>query len=746
MLSQRLYYTFKPYVPWGVRMAMRRIAAARKRRNNAATWPILESAGKPPADWAGWPGNKQFAVVLTHDIEGPGGLAKVRKLAELEMSLGFRSSFNFIPEGSYSVPPQLRDWLIRNGFEVGVHDLQHDGKLYRSRASFEDKAARINEYVRDWNAQGFRSGFMLRNLEWIHQLNVRYDSSTFDTDPFEPQPEAAGTIFPFWIPSPDGSSRPGYVELPYTLPQDSTLFLLLAERSPAIWIRKLDWLAARGGMALVNVHPDYIRFEGDGADAKTFPVGFYTEFLQHVRQRYEGAYTNFRAEEVAKLVRERLEPKVAATHHVLTQPVSALNDPLTLRGRRAAVLLYSDFPADPRPRRAAQAMVDAGMEVDVFCLSEQDEEPIREVVHGVNVFRLRMKRRREGVGNYIWLYSRFITASFLFLLRRSFGRRYDVVHVHNMPDILVFAAMIPKLLGARVILDLHDPMPELMTTIFGVDDRSPKIRLLKLLEKLSLGFADSIITVNRTCRRIFSTRSCEAGKIHVVMNSPDETIFRDRECSPVNPPSVGPRPFVLMYHGSLVERHGLDLAVAAVAKLRPQIPGIELRVFGKRTPYLDKVMAAVEASNVREVVHYFGAKDLEQIAQAIGACDVGIIPNRRSVFTELNTPTRIFEYLSQSKPVIAPRAQGILDYFGPSDLVYFELGDVDDLAAKILYTYQEPGAVIESLRRGREIFHKHCWQEERRRFLELTARLLSGRRGLPRVALSSRGTSEQGIG
>src|SRR5688572_17286910 len=118
MLSQRLYYTFKPYVPWGVRMAMRRTAAARKRRNNAATWPILESAGKPPVDWAGWPGEKQFAVVLTHDIEGPAGLAKVRKLAELEISLGFRSSFNFIPEGSYRVPPELRDWLIRNGFEV----------------------------------------------------------------------------------------------------------------------------------------------------------------------------------------------------------------------------------------------------------------------------------------------------------------------------------------------------------------------------------------------------------------------------------------------------------------------------------------------------------------------------------------------------------------------------------------------------------------------------------------------------
>jgi glycosyltransferase involved in cell wall biosynthesis len=699
---------------------MRKIAAARTRKKHRDVWPINEAAGGTPPGWPGWPDDTKFAIVLTHDVEGPEGLAKCRQLAEMEMSFGLRSCFNFIPEGRYVVPPDLRSWLTTNGFEVGVHDLKHDGKLYRSRRGFIDKAQRINRYIKEWKAVGFRSGFMLRELDWIHDLDILYDASTFDTDPFEPQPEGAGTIFPYWIASSTASHRSGYVELPYTLPQDSTLFLLLGERSADIWRRKLDWVAGRGGMAMVNVHPDYLCFEGERQSSKTYPVARYAELLQHITAHHGRAGVNYLPIQVANHVRAALAGRSA---RITLEPAQV--DPPILRRKRAAVLLYSDYPADPRPRRAAQSMFEAGMEVDVFCLSEADDEPLEEFVAGVHVFRLKMKRRRDRVGNYVWLYGRFITASFWFLLRRSFGRRYDVVHVHNMPDILVFAAAIPKLYGARVILDLHDPMPELMTTIFGVDDRSMKIRLLKSLEKLSLTFADAVITVNRTCRNIFSARSCPPEKIHVVMNSPDETIFADRAVSS----SPDRKKFILMYHGSLVERHGLDLAVQAVDKLRHSIPGIELRIYGKRTPFLDKVLATVQTPELADVVRYLGVQDLEHIAEAIRQADIGIIPNRRSVFTELNTPTRIFEYLSQSKPVIAPRAQGILDYFGPNDLVYFELGDASDLAEKILFAYHKPDEIASTVRSGRQIYLNHCWAQERRRFLELTATLVTPRAG-----------------
>jgi hypothetical protein len=248
----------------------------------------------------------------------------------LEMDLGFRSSFNFIPEGGYEVPADLIQELKQNGFEVGVHDLHHDGKLYRSRAEFAKKAARINRHLKNWGAVGFRSGFMLRQLDWLHDLDVEYDASTFDTDPFEPQPDGAGTIFPFCVPRPrqvnsatnprldpelgssstageskvgNTKSSAGYVELPYTLAQDSTLFLLLQESTIDVWKRKLDWIAEHGGMAMLNVHPDYIDFGAAGQPGVSYPVGLYAEFLTYLKERCAGLYWQALPWEVAAVAR-----------------------------------------------------------------------------------------------------------------------------------------------------------------------------------------------------------------------------------------------------------------------------------------------------------------------------------------------------------------------------------------------------------------------------------------------------------
>ena len=318
MLRNRLYYSLKPFLPRGLRMAVRRAYARRIVRRAEGVWPILESAGTPPAGWSGWPGDKQFAVVLTHDVESLLGLGKVRPLAELEMSLGFRSSFNFVPEGEYRVPDDLRHWLTNNGVEVGIHDHRHDGKLYCSRAQFRRSAERINHYLNAWGAVGFRSGFMLHNLDWIHDLNIAYDASTFDTDPFEPQPDGIGTIFPFWVPAPgqrseDGGQRSevgdrqsvkdGYVELPYTLPQDSTLFLLLGETSPAVWKHKADWIAKRGGMVLMNVHPDYFNLTELCSADRGYPLTHYREVLLHLRERYAGQFWSALPRQIADFAR-----------------------------------------------------------------------------------------------------------------------------------------------------------------------------------------------------------------------------------------------------------------------------------------------------------------------------------------------------------------------------------------------------------------------------------------------------------
>lgn len=314
VLRNRLYYTFKPLLPQGMRLAVRSWLAARKLRQVGDTWPVAPGSERAPEGWPGWPDGKRFALVLTHDVEGQAGLDRCSKLMELEKSLGFRSSFTLIPKGPYGITRELREEMTRDGFEVTVHDLYHNGKLFLTKKEFVRNAPEINRHLREWKAVGFRSGFMLHNLEWLHELDIEYDLSTFDTDPFEPQPHGQGTIFPFWVSRPvdrgrgtvDGGpvneSRHGYAELPYTLPQDSTLFLILGERHPDIWCQKLDWVAKHGGMALVNVHPDYMAFDEAKSSNRCYPAALYRDFLEYARKRHADSFWHPLARDVARHV------------------------------------------------------------------------------------------------------------------------------------------------------------------------------------------------------------------------------------------------------------------------------------------------------------------------------------------------------------------------------------------------------------------------------------------------------------
>jgi glycosyltransferase involved in cell wall biosynthesis len=409
----------------------------------------------------------------------------------------------------------------------------------------------------------------------------------------------------------------------------------------------------------------------------------------------------------------------------MTKPALAAGE---LRGLRVGVVVFSHYPSDPRPRRAAEALAEQGMQVEVICIKQSDDEAEFDTFNGVAIRRLSVKRRRGGKFRYVWQYAAFLTSAFFLLAGRTLKGRYDLVHVHNMPDILVFSALVPKVFGAKVILDLHDPMPELMMTIFGLKPQSFGTRLLEWLEGLSIRFADRVLTVNRACRNIFGRRHPNAEPVQVVMNAPDEKIFAMREPAAVDFAGAPGKPFVIMYHGSLVERHGLDLAVTALAKIRQTIPGAQLRIYGQTTPFLEKVLASETARQCAGSISYLGPKKLEAIALAIRESDIGVIPNRRSIFTEINTPTRIFEYLSQGKPVIAPRVPGIVDYFGPEDLVFFELGDADDLARQMEYAYQHRRELESITRRGQQVYNAHKWSDEREHFLQVVAELCGGER------------------
>jgi len=387
------------------------------------------------------------------------------------------------------------------------------------------------------------------------------------------------------------------------------------------------------------------------------------------------------------------------------------------------MVTFSPFPYDPRPRRAVDALLKAGMSVDLVCLNDSDLSRT-DGNAALSIYRIPIANRRGSKLSYVFRYAIFILLSTLILALRSLKRRYDLVYVHNMPDILVVSALLPKALGAKVILDLHDPMPELMETIFGLAKDSISGKLIRYLEKWSIDRTDLVLTVNAACRRLFGERSGGGQKIGVVMNSPDEEIFSFRPPETrwaSNPKRAG---FVIIYHGSLVERNGLDLAVEAMATLRKIVSGAELRIYGRATPFLNRVMSGVRNTGLQDHVRYLGPKSLEELVPVIADCDVGVIPNRDSAFAAINTPTRIFEYLVLGKPVIAPHSQGIVDYFDDTSLIYFELGNAEDLTRKLEYVFSHPDEATEIVKKGQAVYQGHSWYVESKRLTSLVGGLL----------------------
>ena len=395
-----------------------------------------------------------------------------------------------------------------------------------------------------------------------------------------------------------------------------------------------------------------------------------------------------------------------------------------LAGKCCAMVVFSSYPEDPRPRRAVSTLLAAGMTVQLLCEAKPGA-PRREVAERLAITRIPLKHHRGGVLSYLYQYIGFTMIASMILLWRSIAHRYDVVYVHNMPDLLVFCSVVPKLLGAKVILDQHDPMPELMTALFGLEENSAAVRLVRTIERWSLRFSNRVITVNLRCKALFASRSCRAEKISVVMNTPDDAIFPFRSAStyPLKARSSG-EPFVIMFHGSMVKRNGLGLAVSALARVLSSLPHAVLRVYGVATPFLEEVLREADALGVAHAVEYLGPKTLEQLADEIQTCDVGIIPNEWNTFTRLNTPTRIFEYLFLGKPVVAPDTPGITDYFSPGTLLFFEAGNVEQLAAAILGVHADPVTAAEVTARGQEICRRHNWRSERDLLVRVVADLV----------------------
>ena len=385
--------------------------------------------------------------------------------------------------------------------------------------------------------------------------------------------------------------------------------------------------------------------------------------------------------------------------------------------KKLCMIVHAYYPLrETRVQREAEALIEKGYEVDVLCLRYKDEL-FREEINGVHVVRLPV-RRHKGRGLLIQFieYLSFLLWAFLLVSSRYFKRRYSIIHVHNLPDFLVFAAMIPRFFGAKVILDLHDLMPEFFASRFKCGMNNLRVKLVKWQEKISCLFAHHVITVTELWRQNLIQRGIPPSKCSVVMNVADDRHFKPDIFSLSSQKDV---PFRLLYHGVVTYHNGTDIILKALSMLSNELPGIFLTIHGSGD-YLKTLQSLTHELKLDDYIRFsLDFVPMKDLPSLIAGNDIGIVPIRRDIFTNGILPTKLMEYAALGMPAIASRTSAIASYFDETMLEFFEPGDAAALARCIqtLY-YDRPKCEVLSSN-IQKFSQNHNWSTQKKGYIRL---------------------------
>jgi glycosyltransferase involved in cell wall biosynthesis len=381
--------------------------------------------------------------------------------------------------------------------------------------------------------------------------------------------------------------------------------------------------------------------------------------------------------------------------------------------KRHCMVVYALYPlGETRVQREAEVLVQQGFQVDVIC-KRLPGEVAQDEHQGVRIFREKYRVSLPGVDPQSLLirflsYLKFFVLAAFRLSRLHRNQPYDTVQVHNLPDFLVFTALFPKWQGASIILDLHDLMPEFYTGRFDPRGTSLMSRLVRWQERLSCRFADHVITVSKHWREALIGRGVPAHKVSVVMNVADERIFRPFGQKTVTP--AADSAFRLIYHGSVVYRYGLDLAIRAVDQVRQDIPGIHLTILGRGTHMPELVELTRELGLDAHVTLIDKIIPAEELPAFIQQANLGIVPYRNDVFTDGLLPTKLMEYAALGLPAIGSRTTAIKGHFANTMVEFFEPNSVDDLARAIRTLYRDRERFSELVDGCARFTQKYNWR------------------------------------
>jgi glycosyltransferase involved in cell wall biosynthesis len=393
-------------------------------------------------------------------------------------------------------------------------------------------------------------------------------------------------------------------------------------------------------------------------------------------------------------------------------------------GRKTAVLMiaYTNYRTDPRVIRAAEAAAGAGFDVDFIAL-RRPGDPSEEMINGVRVIRLQqMRYRGGGVFWYMLSYLEFFVRCLLKTTALHLRKRYSAVHVNNMPDFFVFCALLPKLMGAKVLLDIHDPMPNTFASKFKSGENGFFFKLLLWQERISAAFADQVLTVHEPVKQylLVSQHRLPADSIEVIANFPDDQLFALRK--PAQPDGR----LRMAFHGSILERYGLRNAMLALAAMRHQ-DRVTLKIIGEGD-FSEQLKGLIRSLELDRVVQFDNRMyPLHEIPARLADCNLGLVPLEISSITNYALPLKLLEYLSLGMPSITVRNAAIAYYFSEDDCLFYDPNDPQSLCAVLDRLAASPELLSHYQQRALMLREKFLWSNEKHKYVALLRRLTQTR-------------------
>jgi len=388
----------------------------------------------------------------------------------------------------------------------------------------------------------------------------------------------------------------------------------------------------------------------------------------------------------------------------------------------ACIIAYTFYEVDFRVSRYADALVEEGYKVDVFALRRK-EQARSEKLNGATIYHLQERDYNEkGLGSFLVKMILFWIKVFFAILAKQFQYRYQLVHIHNPPDFLVFAAIVPKLLGAKIIFDMHENLPEFYCAKFKKDHNAFLVKLLLLCEKMTVKYANFTIVAHDLLReRVIKRDNITDENCVALLNYPSRDFFstaaqeKDEE------------EFRIVYPGTISHQHGIDIAIKAMAIVKQECKNAKLEIYGRSNnpTYHRHLKELIDDLGLNDTVLLRSVVPYEEIRNILSKAGIGVVPKRGGVFGSEAFSTKILEFMAAGLPVVLSRTKIDEYYFDDSMVKFFEPENETDMARCIIELLQSPEKRESLVKSGNEFIKNNNWEIKSKMYLDVVSKLLN---------------------